>query len=78
MRRTKLFLSSDGKVVADQMITLRKSEVDALIDRANQMEKLLRDVLDWSVPAPSYWRAEEQRGYEKCVKQARAATGGTT
>ena len=38
MSRTKFFLQPDGKVVSDQIITVRKSELDALIEKANRAE----------------------------------------
>lgn len=44
-RRTQFFLQADGKVVADEMVTLRKSEVDQLIAEVNAL-RADRDRLD--------------------------------
>ena len=88
MSRTKLFLSPDGKVTADQMVTLRKSEVDALIERANRAEAELRSavgaVMGLVVLADLYFERQGRDPYNNdnyCramdwLKTARAAMGG--
>ena len=45
-RRTQFFLQANGKVVADEMVTLRKSEVDKLIAEVNAL-RADKERLDW-------------------------------
>lgn len=44
MKRTQFFLSADGKVSAEWMVTMKKSEVDALVSDVNKL-RAERDAL---------------------------------
>jgi hypothetical protein len=44
MSRTRFFLQPDGKVVSDQTVNVRKSELDALIEKANRAEADLKQL----------------------------------
>ena len=61
MSRTRFFLSKDGKVVADQTLMMKKSEVDKLIKEVNDLradnERLLIILQDL---VPSAKRAMNQ------------------
>jgi len=46
MSRTRFFLSKDGKVVADQTLMMKKSEVDKLIKEVNDL-RADKERMDW-------------------------------